>query len=150
MKNIALTFASASLAEYNQNIKDQIQKMREIENRLPHNTELGISYLVVQHKKEVIDVHQDYHRVLKETFNAEFLNMLRMCLFVPFIHESTPLPENIPACEDGQHLPDIEEVKEFMEERLEIMAMQEQLSKRASRLRNLPRERNQIVNETLE
>ena len=30
------------------------------------------------------------------------------------------------------------------------MAMQEQLFKRASRLRNLPRERNQIVNETLE
>jgi len=30
------------------------------------------------------------------------------------------------------------------------MEMQEQLLKRASRLRNLPRERNQIVNETLE
>ena len=115
MKNIALTFASANLEEYNQNVKDQIQKMREIENRLPPTTEFGISYLVVQHKKEVIDVHEDYHRVLKETFSAEFLNMLRMCLFVPFIHESTPLPENIPACQDGQHLPDIEEVKEFME-----------------------------------
>lgn len=115
MKNIALTFASTSLQEYNQKIKDQIQKIREIEKRLPNTQEFGIAYLVVQHKKEVIDVHQDYHRVLRETFSVEFLNMLRMCLFVPFIHESTPLPENIPACGDGKYLPDIEEVKEFME-----------------------------------
>lgn len=150
MKNIALTFASTSLEEYNQNIKDQIKKMREVENRLPNATEFGISYLVVQHKKEVIDVYQDYHRVLKETFSAEFLSMLRMCLFVPFIHESTPLPENMPACEEGQHLPDIEEVKEFMAQRLKIVEMQEQLLKRASRLRNIPRERNRIVNEALE
>jgi len=83
MKNIALTFASASLEEYNLNIKDQIQKIREIENRLPNTTEFGISYLVVQHKKEVIDVHQDYHRVLKETFSAEFLNIYACVCLCP-------------------------------------------------------------------
>ena len=43
------------------------------------------------------------------------MSMVRMCLFVPFIHESTPLPKNIPFTKDGGYLPDIEEVKEFME-----------------------------------
>ena len=123
MKNIALTYASKSLTEYNNQVKDQIQKMKDIEDRMPSTmNDFGISYLVVQHKKEVIDVQCDYNAVLRETFSLEFMSMLRMCLFVPFIHDGTPLPENIPIRKDGGYLPDIEDVKEFMEQRLSIMA----------------------------
>lgn len=34
--------------------------------------------------------------MLKQTFNREFMNMLQVCIFVPFLHADTPKPQNVP------------------------------------------------------
>ena len=34
--------------------------------------------------------------MLAETFNKEFMNMLQVCIFVPFLHTETPKPQNVP------------------------------------------------------
>jgi hypothetical protein len=49
--------------------------------------------LIRQHKLEILDnVSIDYFETVNETFNKEFMNMLQVCIFVPFLHEETPKP----------------------------------------------------------
>jgi hypothetical protein len=52
-------------------------------------------FLVKQHKSEILDNSVDYRAVLHKTFNREFLNMMQVCVFVPFLHPETPKPYNI-------------------------------------------------------
>lgn len=89
-----------------------------------HDSELGISFLIVQHKQEVIDVHRNYASVLNETFSEEFTNMLQMCFFVPFLHENTPKPGNIPQDDNENFLPDTEQVKDYLELRRKLIYTQ--------------------------
>lgn len=97
MKNIAYQFTESE-ANFQTYFTDQVKKIKEIENIMSsdHDSELGISFLIVQHQQEVIEVHKNYSAVLKETFSEEFINMLQMCFFVPFLHAETPKPGNIP------------------------------------------------------
>lgn len=37
----------------------------------------------------------DYGEMASETFNKEFMNMLQVCIFVPFLHVETPKPQNV-------------------------------------------------------
>ena len=50
--------------------------------------------MVSQHKKGIV---QDwaYEKCLELSFNAEFQNMLLVCVFVPFLSEETPKPHNV-------------------------------------------------------
>ena len=78
MKNIAYKFTE-SKSNFNTYFTDQVKKIKEIENIMSsdHDSELGISFLIVQHQQEVIEVHnKNYSVVLKETFSEEFINML--------------------------------------------------------------------------
>lgn len=54
--------------------------------------EIAISFLVVQHKTEILDKLSDYKQILNVTFSEEFMNMVQMCSFVPFLHPETPRP----------------------------------------------------------
>lgn len=56
---------------------------------------VAISYLINQHRKEILDVNSDINQVLKLSFNTEFQNMIQVCIFVPFLHEETPKPVNV-------------------------------------------------------
>ena len=47
--------------------------------------ELNVSFLVMQHKKEVLDVNSDLQTILSITFDREFIDMLKICMFIPFI-----------------------------------------------------------------
>ena len=38
----------------------------------------------------------------EETFNKEFMNMLQVCIFVPFLHKETPKPQNVPKVYSSQ------------------------------------------------
>ncbi len=51
--------------------------------------------MLQQHKKEILDLQTDYQKVLSLSFNKEFLNMLYICIFVPFLHKETPRPLNV-------------------------------------------------------
>ena len=63
---------------------------------LPLADEISISYLIIQHKKEMLDQNLSLQTVVKETLDAEFLKMLQGCIFVPFLHEETPQKTVIP------------------------------------------------------
>ena len=53
---------------------------------------LAVSFLVRQHKLEMLDHPYSLKTVLKETAKEDFLNMLQVCIFVPFLHNETPKP----------------------------------------------------------
>ena len=58
---------------------------------------VAVSFLIKQHKLEILDNESiDYFETVNETFNKEFMNMLQVCIFVPFLHEETPKPQNVP------------------------------------------------------
>ena len=57
---------------------------------IPIAEEISISYIIVQHKKEMLDTNLNFKTVLNETLDDEFMTMLQSCLFVPFLHENTP------------------------------------------------------------
>jgi hypothetical protein len=53
-------------------------------------------YLARQHKEEILDQEFSFEEALSATMNKEFLNMLQVCIFVPFLHPETPKPHAIP------------------------------------------------------
>ena len=54
---------------------------------------VAVSFLIQQHKVEILDSASfSYADVLSETFNKEFMNMIQVCIFVPFLHLETPKP----------------------------------------------------------
>lgn len=116
MKNIAYRFTESEDI-FQTAFTDQVKKIKEIENIMSsdHDSELGISFLIVQHQQEVIEVYKNYSAVLHETFSEEFINMLQMCFFVPFLHAATPKPGNIPKDENSNFLPDYEHIKSYLE-----------------------------------
>lgn len=58
---------------------------------------VAVSFLIKQHKLEILDNEvMDFNDMANETFNKEFMNMLQVCIFVPFLHVETPKPQNVP------------------------------------------------------
>lgn len=57
---------------------------------------------MAQHKSEILDNCNDYHECVKLSFNAEFQNMIQVCIFVPFLHPETPKPVVIPKVADSR------------------------------------------------
>jgi hypothetical protein len=53
---------------------------------------VAVSFLISQHKREILNQGCSFKSVLKQTFNKEFMNMLQVCIFVPFLHSETPKP----------------------------------------------------------
>ena len=57
---------------------------------------VAVSFLIKQHKIEILEnANLDYVDMANETFNKEFMNMLQVCIFVPFLHVETPRPHNV-------------------------------------------------------
>ena len=57
---------------------------------------VAVSFLIKQHKLEILENENlDYVDMANETFNKEFMNMLQVCIFVPFLHVETPRPHNV-------------------------------------------------------
>jgi hypothetical protein len=50
-------------------------------------TEISVAYLVIQHKKEILEGQCDFAKAMKELFDAEFRNMLTGCIFETMLHE---------------------------------------------------------------
>lgn len=69
---------------------------------IPIAEELSISYIIVQHKKEMLDSTLSLKQVIKETLDKEFLKTLRGCLFVPLLHDDTPVNCVIPKSKQDQ------------------------------------------------
>ncbi len=67
---------------------------------------IAIAFLLQQHKNEILDdPNVEYTKVVDLTFNKEFVNMVSVCVFVPFLHEETPKPINVvktPMKNDGE------------------------------------------------
>ena len=100
MKNIALKFTNPKV--YHNESMAQISRILEIESRYGLNNqtpEIGISFLVNQHIKEILDKYDDPVDCVNLTFTREFNNMLQVCLFIPFLHHETPRPLTIPKSE---------------------------------------------------
>ena len=58
---------------------------------------VAVSFLIKQHKLEILDSESmSFSEMAQETFNKEFMNMLQVCIFVPFLHVETPKPQNVP------------------------------------------------------
>lgn len=73
--------------------------LRDLELSLGLNSDgepITFSFLVAQHKQEILDVFQSYSECIKLSFNSEFQNMVQVCIFVPFLHEDTPKPVVVP------------------------------------------------------
>jgi hypothetical protein len=69
-------------------------------------SQIALSYLVSQHKREILDTGADFAKVTELSFNKEFQNMILVCIFVPFLHEETPKPANVqksPFSRDTEH-----------------------------------------------
>ena len=49
-------------------------------------TEISVAYLVIQHKKEILEENFDFNYVIKESFNAEFIKMQSGCIFDTMLH----------------------------------------------------------------
>ena len=64
-------------------------KRRNSESQsIPH--ELSISFLVIQHKQEVLDQMFDLDQVLKETLNKGFMEMIMVAIFEPLLQNNVP------------------------------------------------------------
>lgn len=82
---------------------EQLSELKDVEEKLKkhfaENEAQGsanaLSYLVEQHKKEILDENHDYTTTIDLSFNKEFQNMILVCVFVPFLHEETPKPTNV-------------------------------------------------------
>ena len=63
-----------------------------------------------------------YHNMLKQTFNKEFMNMISVCLFVPFLHNETPKPQNVPKMPAAKEalIPHAGLIKEVLNQRTRI------------------------------
>ena len=71
----------------NQVFKNGMSQENEISNGI------AVSFLINQHKIEILDNRSmAFSDMIGETFNKEFLNMLQVCIFVPFLHAETPKP----------------------------------------------------------
>lgn len=54
---------------------------------------VAVSFLIKQHKIEILDNESlNFQDLINETFNKEFMNMIQVCIFVPFLHLETPKP----------------------------------------------------------
>ena len=54
---------------------------------------VAVSFLIKQHKIEILDNEAlNFQDLINETFNKEFMNMIQVCIFVPFLHLETPKP----------------------------------------------------------
>mmetsp|Transcript_39953 Transcript_39953/g.61124 ORF Transcript_39953/g.61124 Transcript_39953/m.61124 type:complete len:121 (-) Transcript_39953:448-810(-) len=51
---------------------------------------ITVSFLVVQHKKEILDSIYDIREALRETLNEGFARMLNSCVFESFMHPLFP------------------------------------------------------------
>ena len=74
---------------------DAARNMNQVLGTQEHEISNGIavSFLINQHKIEILDNRSmAFSDMIGETFNKEFLNMLQVCIFVPFLHAETPKP----------------------------------------------------------
>lgn len=88
---------------------------------------VAVSFLIKQHKIEILDNEElSFSDLANETFNKEFMNMLQVCIFVPFLHLETPKPTNVPkvAALKENVVPHAELIKEVLNFRLKIGAVQ--------------------------
>jgi hypothetical protein len=77
MKNIAMKYTSPNF--FHNEVSSQIAKILEIESKYGLNSsapEIGISFLVNQHLKEILDKYENPADVVQLTFTREFNNML--------------------------------------------------------------------------
>jgi hypothetical protein len=111
LKNIAIKFAHPDLFEAE--VAKSISKITESEKILNQFEMAGvnfnetgeevkpqkvqtISYLVRQHKEEILDKSESLKDAMSSTMSPQFTNMLQICIFVPFLHPETPKPQSIP------------------------------------------------------
>ena len=59
-------------------------------------TEISVAYLVIQHKKEILEGTFDFNHVIKESFNAEFIKMQSSCIFDTMLHPQCPEISQVP------------------------------------------------------
>ena len=88
---------------------------------------MAVSFLIKQHKLEILDSEtMDFNEMVSETFNKEFMNMLQVCIFVPFLHVETPKPQNVqkvPAIKETQ-VPQAALIRDVLNYRMKIGLMQ--------------------------
>ena len=87
---------------------------------------VAVSFLIKQHKIEILDNEElSFSDLASETFNKEFMNMVQVCIFVPFLHLETPKPTNVPkvAALKENVVPHAELIKEVLNYRLKIGAV---------------------------
>ena len=120
---------------------------------MPLSEEISVSYLIIQHKKEMLDQNFPFKTVLAETLDAEFVKMLHGCIFVPFLNAETPqkcvIPLNREKADKYAFVPGDDEVKYMLAIRkkaLETLERKYEMTER-SRLSKLDQEqhRNQIL-----
>lgn len=93
---------------------------------------VAVSFLINQHKLEILDTENEFRYVLKQTFNREFMNMLQVCIFVPFLHAETPKPINVPKTapvKDGI-VPQANMIRDVLNFRIKIGQVQKEKQER--------------------
>jgi hypothetical protein len=61
-----------------------------------------VAYLVIQHKKEILEETFDFNHVIKESFNAEFIRMQTGCIFDTMLHPHCPEISQVPPMKKHQ------------------------------------------------
>lgn len=59
--------------------------------------DISISFLVVSHKRELLDQSCDPRMIVKQTLNEHFLSMLASTYFGPFMHPEAPKSGSFPS-----------------------------------------------------
>ena len=95
MKNIALCFSNSN--NFTKTFQLDLASLKQSELLLAFHNEQStqVSFLVTQHKTEILDTATEYPEVIRLSFNDEFQSMLQVCVFVPFLHKETPRPRNV-------------------------------------------------------
>lgn len=84
----------------------------------PIADEICVSYLILSHKREMLDSDIPLGVVIRETLDKDFIQMLENSVLLPLLHPDTPktfvVPKSKKPFEKYSFVPDLKEVNETM------------------------------------
>lgn len=107
---VELVLSVRKLEVIESKFKTTVQQLRiqadQDTNEQAQGASVPMSFLLNSHRQQILEKPLKLSEVLEQTMQSQFVNMLYVCLFAPFIHPDTPkayeFPRSIPTSQQEQ------------------------------------------------